>query len=73
MTTDVDWRQSAACSPEVAEWFWLVQGHRTKLTLANRNALRLCRSCPVLTQCARYEADHPQPYARIAGGKVIAP
>lgn len=72
-TADVDWRVRAACSPETAEWFWLVQGHRTKLTLANKAALALCRTCPVIAECARYEAENPQPFARIAGGKAIAP
>ncbi len=63
-----DWRMRAACSPKTAEWFWLLSG--PNLTADNVKALALCAGCPVLRQCHAYEAANPQPYARIAGGRV---
>lgn len=45
---DDDWRRRARCHPSTAEWF-VYTGRG--LTEINLEALRLCRTCPVRTQC----------------------
>jgi len=66
---DVNWRQFAACGPETADWFWIVgRPGPTQLTLDNREALRLCQTCPVITNCVRHEQGHRAQYPHIAGG-----
>ena len=69
LTDDRDWLSAAACGPDTAEWFWITSP-RGKLTEANRLALRLCRGCPVLGQCALDAETHPMPWTHIAGGQV---
>lgn len=68
------WTDQAACSPEIAEWFWphMKQGQNVvRLSEDNRRALKVCASCPVQAQCLEWELDHPQPHARIVGGRVL--
>lgn len=44
-----EWRDHANCHPAVAEKFWIHHGHHAaNLSDDNRQALRLCRTCPVV-------------------------
>ena len=75
LADDQVWRRSAACSPATAEWFWLTPGrpeagHRTRLSIDNKAALALCRSCPVLDDCLAYEEAHPDRWSYIAAGRL---
>ena len=66
---DVNWRSAAACGPETAEWFWIIQGcGPTKLSQQNRDALALCESCPVRRQCHSDEMAHRVRDPHIAAG-----
>lgn len=69
-----EWEDKAACYPEVAEYFWpLATGglSGTVLSQENKLALKLCASCPVRRECLQRELDNPQPWIRIAGGRVL--
>ena len=69
-----EWSDDAACYPDIAEWFWPVmkQGqNNVRLTEENKMALKVCASCRVQRECLERELAHPQPHARIAGGRVI--
>lgn len=69
---EMDWRQRAACGPDTAELFFVEYEHVGRgLTKANQSALRICHGCPVRAQCDQDAQRHPEPYTRIAGGRVV--
>jgi Transcription factor WhiB len=69
---DEDWRTRAACTPDVAELFWPTYMYRqpTRLTSDTKVALRICHTCPVERLCYQDAVDHPEPYPRVAGGRL---
>jgi len=65
------WRLRAACTPEVADWFWPVAGSKLSLkTETAKAALALCAGCPVLADCEGFELDNPTVFTHIAAGRV---
>lgn len=67
----LDWSSEAACDPKTADWFWLDDsepGHWGGLSANNRQALRVCASCPVLRQCYDFELAAGDETPRIAAG-----
>jgi hypothetical protein len=71
---DQVWRQKANCSPAVADWFWFTGHHVGRgghtFTDDNRAAVELCRTCPVIDDCLRYELAHRTPWTYIAAGRL---
>lgn len=72
LITDDDWQARAACGPDTAELFWPSYMYRqpTRLTSDTKVALRICRGCPVQRECYVHAASHPEPYPRVAGGRL---
>lgn len=73
LITDEDWQARAACGPDTAELFWPAFGQGRPpnvLPKAAKAALDICASCPVKRQCLEHAATNPEPYPRIAGGRL---
>jgi transcription factor WhiB len=74
---DMDWRQRTACTPADADMFWPTTSTsrlaRAKIGSDTAKALAICHSCPVQRQCYQHAATHPEPFLRIAGGRVWHP
>ena len=66
--TVMDWRVGAACRESLDPDAWLVS--TTNLTAANREALRVCTTCPVRAQCLAWYESLPREMrlSVIAGG-----
>lgn len=64
----MDWRINAACRDAIDPDAWLVS--TTHLTAANRDALRVCTTCPVRKQCLAWYESLPRDMrlSVIAGG-----
>ena len=69
---DEDWQASAACTPDTAELFWPAYTYRQpqRITSDIKTALRICHECPVKAECYRHAVEHPEPYPRVAGGRL---
>jgi len=72
LVRDEDWQARAACGPDTAELFWPTFVYRQPVRLGSdtKTALRICHTCPVKTECYRHAVDHPEPYPRVAGGRL---
>lgn len=51
-----DWVADAACSPDVAEFFWPIPGQNGGPTI--EAALKLCSRCPVVRDCGQWALDN---------------
>lgn len=52
-----EWVTDAACSPDVAEFFWPLPGQNGPTVEA---ALKLCSRCPVVRECGQWALDNRQ-------------
>lgn len=75
-----EWTQRAACSPdrEVAELFWPAYKPGSTLDRIRSDsdtgrALAICRRCPVRRDCDQHAIDNPEPWLRVAGGRLHGP
>ncbi len=62
----MDWAESAACEGEPVELFYGADG-RTGPRANEDEAKRICRACPVITQCLAWAVETGEPWG-IWGG-----
>lgn len=73
LTRDGSWRAQALCDPENTPgvdpswWFQPTQGGSDEQHAAAFEAKRICRECPVITECRDYATVTRQPYGIWAG------
>lgn len=71
---DDEWRTRASCTPETAQLFEVfgrkgASVHR--LSIANQQAVDICRRCPVKKECLADAVKVPNDFWFIAGGHLI--